>query len=175
MLESVQRSKLHGQFQKPIGNLPLRSWLPFFTNNSCDPFAPKTTRCEIGTSVQYAVNAGSAADFQKTIAFVTKQNIRLVIRNTAHDYLGKSTGAGALGIWTHNMKQISFLNYKSTLYTGKALKMGAGVQAFEAFAAARAQNLVIVGGTCQSVGLAGGYTQGGGHGLMSSKFGLGAD
>ncbi|KAI0123260.1 hypothetical protein BJ170DRAFT_687273 [Xylariales sp. AK1849] len=32
-----------------------------------------------------------------------------------------------------------------------------------------------MGGTCPSVGIAGGYTQGGGHGLTASRLGLAAD
>ncbi len=41
--------------------------------------------------------------------------------------------------------------------------------------AAHAQGLVVVGGNCQTVDLAGGYTQGGGHGPLISRFGLAAD
>ncbi|KAJ9406162.1 CAZyme family AA7 [Paecilomyces variotii] len=148
---------------------------PFFANQSCDPFLPKEARCIIGTYIQYAVNASSALDVQKTIAFVKGHNIRLVIRNTGHDYLGKSTGAGAVGIWTHHMKDIEFLDYRSPSYTGKAVKVGAGVQIFEVNEAAHAQSLVVVGGNCQTVGIAGGYSQGGGHGQLASKFGLAAD
>ena len=37
------------------------------------------------------------------------------------------------------------------------------------------QGLVVVAGDCATVGAAGGYTQGGGHSALSSKFGLGAD
>jgi hypothetical protein len=132
---------------------------PFFANQSCDPFLPKDAQCVIGTYVQYAVNAASATDYLSTIAFTKQNNLRLVIRNTGHDYLGKSTGAGAVAIWTHNLKDIQVLDYQSPFYTGKALKMGAGVQAFEAQAAAHAQGLVVVGGNCESVGIAGGYTQ----------------
>lgn len=90
-------------------------------------------------------------------------------------YLGKSTGKGALGIWTHNLKSIDFLDYKSKHYNGPAIKMGAGVQAFEAYYAAGARGLRVVGGDCPTVGLAGGYSQGGGHSILSSTYGLGAD
>ncbi|KAL0782264.1 hypothetical protein CaCOL14_000170 [Colletotrichum acutatum] len=147
----------------------------FFANQSCDPFLAKTDRCIIGTYVQYAVKAASADDYAKTIRFAQDYNIRLVIRNTGHDYLGKSTGAGALALWTHHLKDISVLDYKSTAYTGKALKLGAGVQAGEAQSAAHAQGLVVVGGNSPTVGIAGGYTQGGGHGPLVSKYGLAAD
>ena len=148
---------------------------PFFANRSCDPFFPESAPCIVGTYVQYAVNATEAADYQKTIAFANENNIRLVIRNTGHDYFGKSTGAGALAIWTHNIKSLEFFEFSSPDYTGTALKMGAGIQAFEAYAAAQAKGFVIVGGFGPTVGVAGGYTQGGGHGPLSSRFGLAAD
>jgi hypothetical protein len=53
--------------------------------------------------------------------------------------------------------------------------MGAGVQAYEAYAAADANGVRIVGGSCPSVGLAGGYTQGAGHGPLNAMYGLAAD
>ena len=53
--------------------------------------------------------------------------------------------------------------------------MGAGVQAFEAFEFADSNQLRVLGGECATVGLAGGYTQGGGHGTLSSTYGLAAD
>ena len=53
--------------------------------------------------------------------------------------------------------------------------MGAGVQGFEAYAAAHNAGLSVTGGECPTVGLAGGYTQGGGHSALASKFGLAAD
>jgi hypothetical protein len=53
--------------------------------------------------------------------------------------------------------------------------MGAGVQAFEAYAAAAANRVRVVGGFCPTVGLAGGYTQGAGHGPLNGEYGLAAD
>ena len=94
---------------------------------------------------------------------------------TRNSYLGKSTGAGALGIWTHNLKTIEFIDYSSTNYTGKAVKMGAGVQGFEIYEAASQVGLSVTGGICPTVGIAGGYTQGGGHSPLASKYGMGAD
>ncbi|XXH02223.1 hypothetical protein Hte_008591 [Hypoxylon texense] len=152
----------------------------FFANQSCDPFTPRDAQCVVGAYVAYAVNASSASDFRDTIAFAKKHNVRLVIRNTGHDYMGKSTGAGALAIWTHHIKDITIFDYvspghTSPGYTGKAMKIGAGVQAYEAQAVARASGLVVVEGDCPSVGIAGGYTQGGGTSPLGSRFGLAAD
>ena len=89
--------------------------------------------------------------------------------------LGKSTGRGALGLWTHNLKSIDFIDYQSPSYKGSAIRMGAGVQAYDAYAAADAHGLRVIGGTCPTVGLAGGFTQGGGHSTLSSTHGLAAD
>ncbi|KAI1213860.1 FAD binding domain protein [Annulohypoxylon truncatum] len=147
----------------------------FFANMSCDPFTPRDAQCIVGAYVPYAVNASSAEDYRHTAAFATKHNIRLVIRNTGHDYMGKSTGAGALALWTRNIGDISVLDYESTGYTGKAMKIGAGVQASEAQEAANAHGLIVVEGDCPSVGIAGGYIQGGGTSPLGSKFGLAVD
>ena len=148
---------------------------PFFANRSCDPFDGESAQCIIGAYVSYAVNVSEPRDVSRAIQFAQEHNIRLVIRNTGHDYNGKSTGSGSLGIWTHHLKNISIVDYNSTHYTGKAIRLGAGVQGFEAYDAANASGLVVVGGECPTVGLAGGYSQGGGHSALASKYGLGAD
>lgn len=148
---------------------------PVFANLSCDPFTPRDAQCIVGTYVLYAVNASDASDYRQTIAFSRKHNIRLVIRNTGHDYMGKSTGTGALALWTHHLKEKTIIDYNSAGYTGKAMKVGAGVQASEAQGLAKANGFVIVEGDCPSVGIAGGYTQGGGTSPLGSSFGLAAD
>ncbi|MCJ1356498.1 MAG: hypothetical protein MMC33_006493 [Icmadophila ericetorum] len=148
---------------------------PFFANRSCDVWTPREWPCEMGNYVTYSLNVSESSQIVKGLAFAKEKNIRLVIRNTGHDYLGKSTGAGALAIWTHHLKDISIFDYKDAYYQGKAMKMGAGVQGFEAYKSADCHGLAVVGGECPSVGLAGGYTQGGGHSALSSMYGLGAD
>ncbi|KUI68196.1 6-hydroxy-D-nicotine oxidase [Cytospora mali] len=153
----------------------------FFTNGSCNPYTAPSDPCVVGALVQYSVNVSAAslsesiADYRATLAFASEHNIRLVVRNTGHDYFGKSTGPGALALWTHHLKDIELVDYWSSYYTGKALSLGAGVQIHEAYEAAGAAGLVVVGGNCGTVGLAGGYSQGGGHGPLASSFGLGAD
>ncbi|KAM0541150.1 hypothetical protein ACHAPJ_013368 [Fusarium lateritium] len=148
---------------------------PLFANQSCDPFQPKAKPCTLGNYVRYTVDARSSKDVAAALKFAQQKNIRLVIRNTGHDYLGRSTGAGALAVWTHHLKGTKVINWKDAHYQGKALKVGAGVQGYEALAAAHAAGLVVVTGECPSVGLAGGYTQGGGHSALSTNFGLAAD
>ncbi|PHH64520.1 hypothetical protein CDD81_4299 [Ophiocordyceps australis] len=148
---------------------------PYWQNQSCDPFTPRSNACHVGNYVEYAVNVASANHVSKALQFAQKHNVRVVIKNTGHDYIGKSTGKGSLGLWTHNMKEMTFLNYSSPEYTGPAVKMGAGVQAFEAYTAAASHGLRVVGGACATVGLSGGFLQGGGHSPLSSMHGMGAD
>ncbi|KAL4960182.1 FAD-dependent oxidoreductase [Aspergillus stella-maris] len=148
---------------------------PFFANGSCDPFHPVEKPCTLDNYVVYAVNVTKHEHVSKAIQFAKEHNLRTVIRNTGHDYNGKSTGAGALAIWMHNVKDIEIKDYEDVRYKGKAIKLGAGVQGGEAYAAADAQGLQVVGGECPTVGIAGGYSQGGGHSALGSKYGLAAD
>ncbi|PYH93079.1 FAD-binding domain-containing protein [Aspergillus ellipticus CBS 707.79] len=149
---------------------------PWFANGSCDPFHPIPKPCTLGNYISYAVNVSHPGHISRALAFVTAHNLRLVIRNTGHDYQGKSTGAGALGVWTHHLKDIQIHpHHQDAHYTGPAATLGAGVQAFEAYQAADDHGYQIVGGECPTVGIAGGYTQGGGHSALSSRYGLAAD
>ncbi|KAK2053783.1 FAD binding domain-containing protein [Colletotrichum caudatum] len=148
---------------------------PFFANQSCDPFQPESRSCQLGNYVVYAVDAKTPAHVQATIAFAQKYNIRFIVRNTGHDYLGRSTGAGALAVWTHHMDSAEVVDWNTAAYQGKAVKVGAGVQGFQVMEVAHNAGLAVVGGECPTVGLAGGYTQGGGHSALSTSFGLSAD
>lgn len=121
------------------------------------------------------VNATDVSDYRKTLVFVQQRNIRLAIRTTGRGYLGKSTGAGALALWTHNLKDRVILDYTSAAYAGKAFKLSAGIHASEAQETANRQGFVLIEGACPTVGIAGGCTQGGGAGPLASKFGLAAD
>jgi hypothetical protein len=148
---------------------------PFFANQSCDPFTSRSKPCTLGNYVTYAVEAESVADVVATVKFAKENNIRFVIRNTGHDYIGRSTGAGALSVWTHKLKNIEFKEWKDKYYKGTAVKLGAGVQGYDILSAGLAKKQVVVTGECPTVGVAGGYTQGGGHSALSTSFGLSAD
>jgi len=148
---------------------------PYFANQSCDPFTDRTTPCLIGNYVNYAVEVTSAQDVVEAINFARDNNIRFLVRNTGHDHLGRSTGAGALAAWTHKLKEITVTQWSDDLWTGPAIKLGAGVLGYEVTEAAEAAGLVVVGGECPTVGLAGGYIQGGGHSALTTNFGMAAD
>ncbi|EOO01312.1 putative isoamyl alcohol protein [Phaeoacremonium minimum UCRPA7] len=67
------------------------------------------------------------------------------------------------------------MTWADPFYTGSTVKVEAGVLGFEVLEAAHARDLVVLTGACPTVGVAGGYTQGGGHSALSTTFGLAAD
>lgn len=80
-----------------------------------------------------------------------------------------------MAVWTHHLDSIEVTSWSDSTYSGPAIKLGAGVLGYKATEAAHAAGLVVVGGECPTVGIAGGFTQGGGHSVLSTEFGLAAD
>ncbi|KAK2599162.1 hypothetical protein QQS21_005352 [Conoideocrella luteorostrata] len=66
------------------------------------------------------------------------------------------------------------LYYSQPWYSGPAMRLGAGLTGGEAHKAAAPLGYRIVGGECGSVSIAGGWSQGGGHSILSSAYGMGA-
>ncbi|KAI1102380.1 FAD-binding domain-containing protein [Jackrogersella minutella] len=149
-----------------------------FQGSTCMPPAlmPAQNGCTVGGYPAYAVKIRNVAQIQLAVNFARNLNLRLVIKNTGHDFSAKSVGMGALSIWTHNLKQIKFFqNYQQGHYRGPAFKLGTGVQAFEAYEAARKYGVTVVGGEGRTVGVMGGFLLGGGHSPLSSLYGMAAD
>lgn len=65
-----------------------------YPTGSCPPVdleaGQKPGTCLIGDQPRYTVNATEPEDVAKGIVFAKKHNIRLVVRNTGHDILGRS-------------------------------------------------------------------------------------
>lgn len=59
----------------------------FFANQSCDPFLAQSRPCSIGNYPNYAVKVSNARQVAAAVRFANDNNIRLVIRNTAHEYV----------------------------------------------------------------------------------------
>ncbi|OSD06358.1 FAD-binding domain-containing protein [Trametes coccinea BRFM310] len=140
--------------------------------------------CGQGSVSVIGVDARTVADVQAAISFAAQNNLRLAVKNTGHDYFGRSNGRGTFMLWTHNMKNVTVQpafrpagapSNESQVY--QAVTIGAGIQWHEAFAAANASGLTLVGGIGPggSVGAAGGWLQGGGHSSLSPSYGLGVD
>ncbi|CAL1695780.1 unnamed protein product [Somion occarium] len=139
--------------------------------------------CEQGSVPVIGVDARTLEDVQAGVKFARVHNLRLVVKNTGHDFLGRSAGRGSFVIWTHHMKNITvhdtftpFGGRKNEKYS-QAITLGAGVQWHEAYDAANGANRTLVGGLSAggSVGAAGGWLLGGGHSALSPTYGLGVD
>ncbi|KIJ13624.1 hypothetical protein PAXINDRAFT_100587 [Paxillus involutus ATCC 200175] len=139
-----------------------------------------TGTCEQGRVPVIGVDARSVADIQAGVNFTVKNNLKLVVKSTGHDYLGRSAARGSFVVWTHNMKNITFnptfvAQGAPANETYDAVTLGAGVQWDEAYAAVDQNGRMIVGGAISSIGAAGGWLAGGGHSALSPTYGLGVD
>lgn len=136
--------------------------------------------CSLGALPHYALIAQNPQDIAAVIQFAKIHRIALNIKNTGHDYLGRSTSPNSITIWTHELDSIVFHeSYQSPCNSlteqHPAFTFGAGVNWFNAYQAAHAHNVTVVGGAQAGVGVAGGWLQGGGHSMLSPAYGLGVD
>ncbi|KAI6782558.1 uncharacterized protein J7T54_003569 [Emericellopsis cladophorae] len=123
---------------------------PLFAGATCQPQnGALGEQCTLGGFPEYSVNVTSVAQIQLAVNFARMRNIRLVVRNTGHDVLGRNTGKGALSLWTHHLDDSEVMDaYDSAngSYTGPAFKMGAGVLAHEMHEAAEKHGYTAVRG-----------------------------
>ncbi|KAI7182868.1 hypothetical protein KC316_g8177 [Hortaea werneckii] len=152
-------------------------------NSTCPPVANGTTStsCTLGTSPRYAVNATCTEDVTAAVSFAARQNVRLVIKDTGHDILGRSTGYGSLEVWLRHLRTgVEFepayqSQCSATDWYGSAVYVGGGYTFEDVYKVAEDHNVIVVGGGTPTVGALGGWMQGGGHGPASRNYGLGAD
>ncbi|KAF2657495.1 FAD-binding domain-containing protein, partial [Lophiostoma macrostomum CBS 122681] len=173
---NVQANWLNEQW---LTDDPILALWPLYTNNTCLPTSDPNTPCTRGFYGNYVILATNKAQIKAGVDFARTHNLRLIIRNTGHDFMGRSVGYGSLIINTHSFQDATFTKKYTGPgnWTGSAATVGAGVQGRALYRKCFAQSppVVIVGGECPTVGWGGGYIQGGGHGPLSSIYGMGAD
>lgn len=126
---------------------------------------PVTDRtCQLGRISPYAVDVSSPQDIRASLAFAKRFNIKVTIKNTGHEYLGRGTYPDTLMLWTHHLTSLSYDQASSTV------TVGAGVTADMAYRFAASKGKDITLGAYGSVGIGGGFAQGGGHGRKFSTF-----
>ncbi|KAK0703510.1 hypothetical protein B0T26DRAFT_744309 [Lasiosphaeria miniovina] len=86
----------------------------------------------------------------------SEHNIRLVVKSSGHDYLGRSVAPNSLSIWVHHLEGLethSSFRPKSCNVNieTSAVTTGAGSQMFELYSALDASNQTIVGGNGRMV------------------------
>ncbi|KAK0740040.1 isoamyl alcohol oxidase [Schizothecium vesticola] len=153
----------------------------FFTNSTCLPSTDPASTCTSGYYGTYVIRAKTKHHIKAGLDFARQKNLRLTIRNTGHDFAGRSVGWGALLINTHSFQDVNFhSNWNAPGpggYSGPAVTIAAGVQGRALLRQAVAQSppRAVVVGECPTVGIAGGFVQGGGHGPLTTTHGLAAD
>ncbi|KIJ60446.1 hypothetical protein HYDPIDRAFT_117153 [Hydnomerulius pinastri MD-312] len=177
--DGVWRSSIPGAMQTPNFETFM------FKNGTIDSCYLNTTltgTCGQGGVPVIGVDVRSVADVQAAVNFAVNHTLKLVVKNTGHDYMGRSAARGSFVVWTHNMKNIT---YEPTFVpqgapaneTYDAVTLGAGVQWYEAYDAVNLHGRMMVGGASAggSVGAAGGWLAGGGHSALAPSYGLGVD
>nr|CAE75708.1 related to isoamyl alcohol oxidase [Neurospora crassa] len=132
----------------------------YFTNDTCRPTSNPSDPCTLGSYGVYVIMATKASHIQAGVNFARRNNLRLIVRNTGHDFLGRSVGYGSLIINTHSFQSLKWTDKYTGpgSYRGPAVTMGAGVQGGDILKAGHALNppMALVTGECATVGLSGG-------------------
>lgn len=139
--------------------------------------------CGQGRIPLFAALVESTEDIQQVLNFTSVHNIKLVIRNTGHDFLGRSSGPHSLQLNTHKLTSITLdHSFVPRVPNGvapppgiQAVTFGAGIMMHEAYQFLSSKGLVIAGASSSTVGLVGGYLQGGGHSIMGHIAGMASD
>ncbi|KAF7681238.1 fad fmn-containing isoamyl alcohol oxidase-like protein [Alternaria burnsii] len=174
---NVKRRQSDALFFKEDPLIPFLSWT---LDNPCpvpaSSAAPPQSECKLLSFPAYVVNVTTTKDVQMAVNFARNNNIRLTIKNTGHDFLGRNTGGGALQVWMHRMKAFEYLpTYKVGQYSGQAARVGAALEQHEVFSYMGEAGITLLAPGSSTIGAYGGYMQGGGFSYITSKYGLMAD
>ena len=162
-------------------------WLNWETcgTSSCSLFEPDLEEklyntCSLGRLAPYYVDVRNASHISAALQFAQTHNIRISVKNTGHDYYGRSAVPNSLAIWTHNLNRLDFYQNFTASNCPSANghnvgEMGAGVVAGDAYRFFNLQGMDVTGGYEETVGIAGGYGQGGGVGDFTTNYGLMVD
>ncbi|OAA56221.1 FAD-binding, type 2 [Niveomyces insectorum RCEF 264] len=149
-----------------------------WTNDTClpDPSLP----CSGQGYPVYVINATTPQHVKAGVDFARENNVRLIVKNSGHDFVGRSSAPYALSIWVHHMKATT-LHEKSYSPTGcnvtiagAALTALTGLQMLDAYAVTETINHTVIGGNGRTVAL-GGFITGGGHSILAPQYGLATD
>lgn len=155
-------------------------------NESC--FVLGTDRavpCGQGSVPLYSAEVEGAAHVQAAVAFARDNNVRLAVKNSGHDYLGRSSAPRSLRIAVHKLDTLEFVDdfvpkaspaaKEQPKPEGPAVRVGTGVYASKLYEEAAARNVTVVVGLSYTVAPAGGYVLGGGHSPLSPWKGMASD
>ncbi|KAL5335987.1 hypothetical protein BJX70DRAFT_304232 [Aspergillus crustosus] len=145
-----------------------------------DILTPVLGVCEQGSVSSMYVDARSVEDVQAALRFAGENSLRLVVKNTGHDYMGRSSAPDSFGLWMHNLQPPIELNQDFTPdgcseSSGDSITFGAGQQFGGIYDFVEEHGYRIAGGSSLTVGAAGGWITGGGHSMLTNELGLAVD
>ncbi|KAF7344002.1 Cytokinin dehydrogenase 11 [Mycena venus] len=165
--------------------------------NTTNPKATSASEaCEQGSIPSHFIDVRDAQDVAAAFTFSEKTGIPLSIAARLQGSKQCPKLVGAVGAFSsissrkqtviktqsgwqmHNLKNMSYhpaFVPEGCSLAQPAATFGAGVQWAEAYEFADAHNITLVGGSDRTVGVVGGWLQGGGHGVLSNTMGLGVD
>lgn len=146
-----------------------------YNDETCLPSA--RSPCSTAGYPAYVIEAKDFADVRAGVVFARGTGVRLIVKGTGHDAPGRSAGPGSISIWTHLLQGVSIKMTDPLAVKNGAVasvKLHAGMVWGDVYKQVAKYNLTVIGGADPHVGM-GGWMQGGGHGPLSSLFGLGAD
>ncbi|KAK2759779.1 hypothetical protein FQN54_002513 [Arachnomyces sp. PD_36] len=176
--EDVYNNTLCNDIQEQWGNPSWHAsspWSVYYNDDTCIP--DRSQPCSEAGYPAYVIVAERAEDVQEAVKFASRTGVRLVVKATGHDFLGRSSGAGSLSVWTHLLRGIEIRREdpQAIKYGGvAAVKIAAGMQWGEVYSEAAMHNLTVVGGSDPFVGV-GGLVAAGGHSPVSAHYGFPAD
>ena len=149
--------------------------------NPYDPLAFTNVSCNQGSVSDYYIEVSNAQDVRAALSFAEETGIKLSIKNSGHDYLGRSNQKGSLALWTRKLTGVSYspsflaTGCPSSASTTAAITAEAGVNFDQVYSFADAHNVTFVGGYASTIGVSGGWAMAGGHSVLSPAYGLGID
>ncbi len=99
-------------------------------NVSCSGL-PNNVVCTQGSVPQLGVNVTTVEHVEATVRFASVNNLRLVVKNTGHDYLGRLAAADSLLLWLHYIKSMDLIQQYTSCtgeHVSNVIRLGAGVQ-----------------------------------------------
>ncbi|MGD1051277.1 MAG: FAD-dependent oxidoreductase, partial [Solirubrobacteraceae bacterium] len=109
--------------------------------------------------------AASPADVQRLVDFARQHALAPIPRCGGHSYAGYSTGSGLV---------IDVGSMNTVAVSGLRASVGAGTRLVDLYAALASAGVLVPGGSCPTVGVAG-LALGGGVGVLGRRYGLTAD
>ncbi|KAJ7836501.1 FAD binding domain-containing protein [Mycena leptocephala] len=137
---------------------------PWIAGEPCDITETPIGNCSLGGFPVYIVNATTVKHVQLGVNFARNKGIRLVVKNTGHDFAGRSVGAGALSIWLHNLQGQKFVpDFSVSGYRGPAVRIAGGTQGWQVYNFMADNNITVVAPGESTIAVLGGFTAVGGH------------